>query len=129
VRGDEPEADSRITSGVRRASLLVLLGAQAVQLAYFFPANPQVESDNTRYEEAGFNLAQGKGLSLSYATLPDEDVRSWACSRHPERCTDGDRYPTAGYPPGYRCSLRWCTRPLGGASARSSSFKGSFTCS
>jgi hypothetical protein len=91
----------------------VLLGAQAVQLAYFFPANPQVESDNTRYEEAGFNLAQGKGLSLSYATLPDEDVRSWACSRHPERCTDGDRYPTAGYPPGYQVFIAMVYSALG----------------
>ncbi len=79
-----------------------LLVVQAAQLWFFFPTEPKVEADNTRYEEAGFNLASGHGLSLSFSNLPDEDVRSWGCSRHPDRCLEGDLYPSAGYPPGYQ---------------------------
>lgn len=90
------------TSRLRLASLVVLLVAQAAQLAFFFPKEPAVLSDNTRYEEAGFNLATGHGLSLSFSNLPDADVRNWACSRHPERCATHDLYPSASYPPGYQ---------------------------
>lgn len=87
---------------LRLFALGALLLAQAAQLWVFFPTEPKVEADNTRYEEAGFHLASGRGLSLSYATLPDEDVRAWACTRHPDRCAEGDLYPSAGYPPGYQ---------------------------
>lgn len=88
----------------RRARTIALAGLSVVQfalLAAFFPRPPTIESDNTRYEEAGYNLASGRGLSLSYSNLADADVREWACTRHPERCT-GETYPTASYPPGYQ---------------------------
>lgn len=100
------------TLRMRLVCLVLLLVAQAAQVAFFFPKEPAVLSDNTRYEEAGFNLATGQGLSLSFSNLPDEDVRTWACTRHPDRCTD-DRYPSAGYPPGYQVFIAAVYTALG----------------
>lgn len=78
------------------------MACQVALLWGLFPAEPAVLADNARYEEAGFHLASGQGLKLSFSTLADADVREWACSRHPDRCADGDLYPTAAYPPGYQ---------------------------
>ena len=92
-----------VTRKNRYIALGVLLFAQAVFFATFFPNPPAVIADNTRYEVGGWHLATGRGLSLPRSVSDDPDVRSWACSRHPEACDSEDgSYPVAIYPPGYQ---------------------------
>ena len=90
-----------VAPSTRRIALAVVIVAQAAMFAIWLPRPLHVEGDNVTYETAGYNLAHGDGLSLSYDIQPDPDVRSWACSRHPSWCEDGD-VPTAAYPPGYQ---------------------------
>jgi hypothetical protein len=90
----------RIAPTTRRVALVVVLIAQALMFYAFLPRPLQVIADNVRYETAGYNLARGDGLSLPYELQPDDDVRDWACPRHPLWCK-GDEVPTAMYPPGY----------------------------
>lgn len=105
IRDDRGEPGADRPTVRNRLRVYFVVGAclsQAALLWLFFPNSPRVEADNTRYEEAGYRLAAGEGLSLSFSTLADLDVRDWACARHPDRCQRGDVYPTAAYPPGYQ---------------------------
>lgn len=90
-----------IAPRLRLVLLALTLAAQTVMFVVLLPRPPIVESDNTRYETAGANLAAGFGLTIPFSDLPDADLREWGCARTPQLC-DGDRYPTASYAPGYQ---------------------------
>jgi hypothetical protein len=85
----------------RSTTLLLLLLAQSAWFAFFVATGSRkVEQDNPRYEEAGWNIARGLGLSLPRDMIDDPTVMGWLCARHPEACVS-DPVPTAIYPPGY----------------------------
>jgi hypothetical protein len=90
-----------VATSARRIAVAVVLVAQAAILVVSLKRPLRVETDNVRYETAGYHLARGEGLSLPYEMQPDPDVREWACSRHPSWCAGGN-VPTAMYPPGYQ---------------------------
>jgi 4-amino-4-deoxy-L-arabinose transferase-like glycosyltransferase len=89
-----------MTPRLRRIALVIVLATQSVMFAALLHRPLAVESDNSRYEEAAWNLARGQHLSLPYRLAADDDVHDWVCSRHPDACHDGI-YPVAMYPPGY----------------------------
>jgi 4-amino-4-deoxy-L-arabinose transferase-like glycosyltransferase len=63
-----------------------------------------VEGDADRYEQGGWNLAEGRGYSLplhGYGGTNDLEIYSWVCSRHPEACLEDTTHPVAIYLPGY----------------------------
>lgn len=101
-QGSSTRQKQNLSTAQRLSVIVIACFLQSALLWLFFPATPRVEADNTRYEEAGYRLASGQGLALAFTTLADEDVRSWACTRHPERCSSDGVYPTAAYPPGYQ---------------------------
>ncbi len=83
-------------------TIALLLVCQTAWFLLFLPTPLAVFYDNVRYEEAGWRLANGQGLSLPYALMPDPEVRSWACDRDGAACPDDGSYPTALYPPLYQ---------------------------
>jgi hypothetical protein len=105
--GDAPQRVVRglpeLTKRNRGMALAVLLLAQTACFFIFLQRPPHIfPPDNFRYFVPGWNLAEGRGLSMPFAMAPDPVVRGWVCARHPDACNNPEgRYPTALYPPGY----------------------------
>lgn len=82
----------------------IVLLVQTIFFAVMLKRPLGIEGDNVRYEEAGWNIAAGRGCSLRlegvYGTH-DPEVYGWVCTRHPDACPADTSYPTAVYMPGY----------------------------
>jgi hypothetical protein len=89
---------------VRFLALALVLLAQTVFFVAMVKRPLRVEGDNVRYEEAGWNLATGRGYSLPLtgtAGTFDQEVYDWVCTAHPSACFSDTTHPTAIYMPGY----------------------------
>jgi hypothetical protein len=81
------------------ASLVFLMAVAQLGFFLVFMQHPTTAGDDSFiYEEAGYHLFHGEGLSLLFSDYPDESLRDAACAR--TTCT-GELVPTAAYPPGY----------------------------
>jgi hypothetical protein len=88
----------------RWIALLLVLCAQTLLFAVLLKRPLTVEADNERYEQAGWNVATGRGYSLpltGYGASNDPEVYEWVCSRHPTACDADTTHPSALYMPGY----------------------------
>ncbi|HZU84344.1 MAG TPA: hypothetical protein VE987_15550 [Polyangiaceae bacterium] len=88
----------------RLVALALVLCAQTLFFAITVKRPIQVEGDNERYEQGGWNLAAGRGYSLpltGYGGTNDPEIYGWVCTRHPSACAPDGTHPTAIYLPGY----------------------------
>jgi hypothetical protein len=88
----------------RRVALALVIALQTLLFAVMLKRPLAVEGDNSRYEQAGWNLATGRGYSLplhGYGGTEDPEIEGWVCSRHPEACWPDTTHPVAVYLPGY----------------------------
>jgi len=88
----------------RWIALALVLCAQTLLFAVMIKRPLVVEGDNDRYEQAGWNVASGRGYSLpltGYGATNDTEVYQWVCTRHPTACDPDTTHPTAIYMPGY----------------------------
>jgi len=88
----------------RSIALAVVLCAQTLFFAVMVKRPLAPEGDNERYEQAGWNIAIGRGYSLpltGYGASNDPEIYEWVCSRHPTACYPDTTHPSALYAPGY----------------------------
>jgi 4-amino-4-deoxy-L-arabinose transferase-like glycosyltransferase len=89
---------------LRLVVLAVVLCAQTAFFGLTLKRPIRLEGDNDRYEQAGWNLATGRGYSLPLhgsGGSNDPEVYEWVCTRHPEACYEDTTHPSALYMPGY----------------------------
>jgi 4-amino-4-deoxy-L-arabinose transferase-like glycosyltransferase len=85
-------------------ALALLLFAQTAFFAALVKRPLAVEGDNDRYEQAGWNVATGRGYALpltGYGASNDPEVYERVCTRHPAACDPDTTHPSALYMPGY----------------------------
>jgi 4-amino-4-deoxy-L-arabinose transferase-like glycosyltransferase len=95
---------SQAAKRTRWLALFLVLCAQTVFFAVLVKRPLTVEADNERYEQAGWNIATGRGYSLpltGYGASNDPEVYDWVCTRHPSACDPDTTHPSALYMPGY----------------------------
>jgi hypothetical protein len=100
----------------RLIALAFVLFAQTALFAVMVKRPLAVEGDNDRYEQAGWNLATGRGYSLplhGYGATSDPEIQSWVCTRHPEACSADTTHPVAVYMPGYSVLIAGVYRLFG----------------
>jgi len=95
---------SQVAKRTRWLALALVLCVQTVFFALLAKRPLAVEGDNERYEQAGWNIATGRGYSLpltGYGATNDSEVYDWVCTRHPKACDTDTTHPAALYMPGY----------------------------
>jgi 4-amino-4-deoxy-L-arabinose transferase-like glycosyltransferase len=101
---DTKPAPPAASPRVRAIALVAVLLVQTLFFALFLTRPLAVEGDNERYEQAGWNIAIGRGNSLpltGYGASNDPEVYAWVCDRHPEACYPDTTHPSALFMPGY----------------------------